>query len=273
MAERIQKLLAQAGHGSRRELERLIEQGRISVDGRSARLGDRITGREQIRIDGRAISLSAQPGSRPRAVMYNKPAGEVSTRRDPEGRATVFDHLPALQGGRWISIGRLDLNTSGLMLFTTDGELANALMHPSREVDREYAVRVLGTPSDKALAGLLSGVKLDDGMARFERLETMGGRGANQWFRVVLREGRKREVRRLWEAVGHKVSRLIRLRYGPVRLPRGGEALIENRVAPGEVRSHQNHEIGKFEVLVSARHSVGAKGALVPRHGRGHAKP
>ena len=235
MAERIQKLLAQAGLGSRRELERLIEQGRISVDGRPAQLGDRITGREQLRIDGRPVRLPAATTRRPRVLIYNKPAGEVSTRSDPEGRPTVFGSLPALRTGRWVTIGRLDLNTCGLMLFTTDGQLAHALMHPSSELEREYAVRVLGEPSEGDLERLVQGLKLEDGPARFERLERMGAPGVNQWFRVILREGRKREVRRLWEAIGRKVSRLIRLRFGPVQLPR-------------ELRRGESRELGTGEV-------------------------
>ena len=220
MAERLQKLLAAAGLGSRRELERWIEAGRVKLNGRVAKLGDRAGPDDRVMVDNEPVRLVASAQLAPRVIAYHKPVGELVTRDDPEGRPTVFDALPPLEGARWVAVGRLDINTAGLLLLTNDGELANALMHPSRQVAREYAVRVLGEVSDASIAKLKRGVQLDDGPASFETVRAAGGEGANRWYHVVLREGRHREVRRIWEAVGHKVSRLIRVRYGPVRMHR-----------------------------------------------------
>ncbi|MDG6894163.1 23S rRNA pseudouridylate synthase [Volucribacter amazonae] len=221
-------MLARAGQGSRRELETLIAENRVSVDGKIASLGDRIEVNEntKIRIDGHLVNLKPVQKEICRVLMYYKPEGELCTRHDPEGRATVFDRLPRLTGARWIAVGRLDINTSGLLLFTTDGELANRLMHPSREIEREYSVRVFGEVDEAMLQRLRKGVQLEDGPAKFNRISVSGGVGMNQWFDVTLMEGRNREVRRLWESQGVQVSRLIRIRYGNIKLikslPRGG---------------------------------------------------
>lgn len=228
LGEKLQKILARAGQGSRREIEGVIAEGRVSVDGKIATLGDRVlvSSSTKIRIDGNLINLIPAQKEICRVLMYYKPEGELCTRSDPEGRATVFDRLPRLSGARWIAVGRLDINTSGLLLFTTDGELANRLMHPSREVEREYSVRVFGEVDEAMLQRLRKGVQLEDGPANFKQIKAVGGTGLNQWFDVTLTEGRNREVRRLWESQGVQVSRLIRIRYGNIKLektlPRGG---------------------------------------------------
>ena len=219
-SEKLQKVLARAGFGSRREIERWIAEGRVSVDGRRASIGDRVRGRERIRVDGRSVRLPEADATL-RVLRYHKPAGEVCTRRDPERRPTVFERLPRIAGSRWVAVGRLDFNTSGLLLFTNDGELAGRLMHPSLEVPREYAVRVREGLGSEVRRGLLRGVHLEDGVARFDSIVDAGGSNANRWYKVVLREGRNREVRRLWESQGIAVSRLIRVRFGPIVLPRG----------------------------------------------------
>ena len=220
-AERLQKVLAAAGLGSRREIETWISEGRITINGRTAKLGDRIRGVDRISVDGRPVkALARGTETRHRVILYHKPEGELTTRKDPEGRPTVFEALPPLRGSRWVSVGRLDTNTSGLLIFTNDGALANKLMHPSSQIEREYAVRVLGKVTDEQLAMLKKGVRLEDGMARFDDIAEAGGEGANHWYHVTLREGRNREVRRLWEAVGLTVSRLIRVRFGTLALPR-----------------------------------------------------
>ncbi len=219
--ERLQKVLANAGVASRREIERMISAGRIRVNGEVAALGDRIEvdANDKIELDERVIGHKrlAGPEAR-RIIIYNKPEGELVTRHDPEGRTTIFSRLPKLKQGRWIAIGRLDINTSGLLLLTTDGELANRLMHPSKAIEREYAVRVLGAIEEGHLKQLTAGIELEDGPARFEEIVESGGTGANRWFHVVIIEGRQREVRRLWEAVGAQVSRLKRVRFGSVIL-------------------------------------------------------
>jgi 23S rRNA pseudouridine2605 synthase len=214
-------VLAAAGFGSRREIEAWIRDGRLDINGAPATLGSRIVpGLDRLRLDGRPLRLTARPPAA-RVLVYNKPEGEVCTRRDPEGRDTVFAALPGARGQRWLSIGRLDLNTTGLLLFTTDGELANALMHPSREVEREYLLRVRGEVDAGMLERLRAGVELEDGPAAFRSIRELPDSSAShRWFTVVICEGRKREVRRLWESQGVQVSRLKRLRYGPVSLPR-----------------------------------------------------
>ncbi|GIU09141.1 MULTISPECIES: 23S rRNA pseudouridine(2605) synthase RluB [Shewanella] len=226
MSEKLQKVLARAGHGSRREMEAWIAAGRVSIDGEIAGLGDRIEADAKIRIDGRAISLKSAEDVICRVLAYHKPEGEICSRKDPEGRPTVFDRLPKVRDSRWVAVGRLDINTSGLLLFTSDGELANRLMHPSNEVDREYAVRTFGEIPEATVQRLRTGVMLEDGPAQFDSIKPAGGEGMNQWWHVCLREGRNREVRRLWESQEVQVSRLIRIRYGmvelPKSLPRGG---------------------------------------------------
>jgi len=227
MSEKLQKVLARAGHGSRRELEALIRAGRVSVNGKVAALGERLEDESAlVRIDGHIVSAKAQEEVVCRVLAYYKPEGELCTRHDPDGRRTVFDRLPKIRGSRWISVGRLDANTSGLLLFTTDGELANRLMHPSRQVEREYLVRVFGEVTEDKIRNLVRGVELEDGMARFEDVVYAGGEGMNHTFYVVINEGRNREVRRLWESQDTTVSRLKRVRYGDIfldkKLPRGG---------------------------------------------------
>ena len=221
MSEKLQKVLARAGVGSRREMEDWIAAGRVSVNGSVAKLGERVEGTEVIRIDGHILSSRRMAAPRRRVLLYNKPTRQMCTHADPEGRPTVFDRLPNAAGARWISIGRLDFNTMGLLILTTDGELAHRMSHPSFGMEREYAVRVLGELPKGAIDLLLAGIELDDGPAQFQRVVNQGGEGANHWYHVTLGEGRNREVRRMFEAVGGTVSRLIRVRYGPVELPRG----------------------------------------------------
>ncbi len=220
MKERIQKLLSRAGYGSRREIERMVNAGEILVNGQRADSGQAIDENDQVTLRGQRLHLSSRLQCHPKVLMYHKPAGEVCTLSDPEGRPTVFDTLPKIRAGRWIMVGRLDINTDGLLLFTTDGELANKLMHPSSEIEREYACRVLGEVNNEMLIRLQEGVELEDGKANFMRIKDAGGEGANHWYHVVLAEGRNREVRRLWESQGVKISRLIRVRYGNIELPR-----------------------------------------------------
>ncbi|SDL97771.1 ribosomal large subunit pseudouridine synthase B [Franzmannia pantelleriensis] len=222
--EKLQKVLARAGLGSRREMETAISAGRVKVNGKLATLGDRIEMRDKVTFDDRPVTLRGADETPRRVIMYNKPEGELCTRKDPEGRRTVFERLPRLKGERWIAIGRLDINTSGLLLFTTDGELANKLMHPSTEVEREYAVRVMGEVRREQVVAMVEGVMLDDGPARFSDVQEFGGEGINTWFHVVILEGRNREVRRLWESQGLTVSRLKRVRYGNIFLDKRARA-------------------------------------------------
>ena len=216
--ERLQKKLAASGYGSRREIERWISEGRLKINGKLAKLGDRVTDEDTISLDNKPLSNKRLSNIQRRIIIYNKPEGELVTRSDPEGRKTVFTRLPRLEKGRWVAIGRLDINSAGLLIFTTDGELANRLMHPAQQIEREYAVRVMGEVTDEMLNELVNGKQLEDGFARFEDIVESGGEGINRWFHVVIMEGRKREVRRLWESVGLKVNRLKRVRFGNVIL-------------------------------------------------------
>lgn len=234
-AERLQKVLARAGYGSRREIERWIEEGRIQVNGKTATLGMSVSPHDRIKVDGKPVSPQKISSVKTRVIMYNKPTGELTTRKDPEGRKTVFDNLPRIKSGRWIAVGRLDINTSGLLLFTTDGELANRLMHPSQEIERVYAVRVLGEVSKATIKALKQGVMLEDGPARFTDIRDAGGEGANHWYHVTLKEGRNREVRRLWESQEVQVSRLIRLSYGSVEMPRSLRIGRWEELSPREI--------------------------------------
>lgn len=235
MAERVHKMLARLGYGSRRGIEEWMRAGRVHVNGKPALPGTTVSDGDVVEVDGRRVTAASEADSSCRILIYHKPEGEVCTRSDPEGRPTIFDRLPPVPGGRWLAIGRLDINTTGLILLTTDGELANRLMHPSTGIEREYLVRVLGEVGPDAIGRMQTGVELDDGPAAFSRIYEVGGRGANRWYGVVLKEGRKREVRRIWEAAGCRVSRLKRIRFGPVALParvRQGRCL---ELEPGEV--------------------------------------
>jgi 23S rRNA pseudouridine2605 synthase len=217
--ERIQKVLARGGVGSRREIERWIDEGRLKLNGNPVSLGDRLKAGDHLQINDRVIHWEKFAEQPTRVLLYHKPTGEVVTRRDPEGRPVIFTQLPKLSTGRWIAVGRLDINTSGLLLVTNNGELANRLMHPSTQVEREYAVRILGNVSDATLEKLKQGVELEDGKAKFDDIKFFGGEGANKWYNVTVAEGRNRLVRRLWESQEVVVSRLMRVRYGPVVLP------------------------------------------------------
>jgi 23S rRNA pseudouridine2605 synthase len=217
-SQKLQKVLAQAGLGSRRAMEELVRAGRVTVNGVPARIGTRVGPEDVIRVEGRLVRGSAA-GRLPRVLLYHKPEGEIVSRNDPAGRASVFDRLPLLRGGKWLAVGRLDYNTCGLLILTSEGELANRMMHPRYGLEREYAVRVRGRLTSEQGARLRAGIELGDGKARCEAVEDGGGEGANHWYRIVIREGRNRVVRRLFEALGLPVSRLMRVRFGPVHLP------------------------------------------------------
>jgi len=245
MSEKLQKVLARAGFGSRRELEKWIADGRVRVNGSIASLGDSVEDSNKILVDGK--KLAAHGGKEParRVMLYNKPENEVSTRKDPEGRPTVFDKLPPLKHGRWVAIGRLDINTSGLLLFTTDGELAHKLMHPSSQIEREYAVRVMGEVVPEMVQRMHKGVVIDGRVCQFTDIQHFGGEGINQWYHVVLMEGRNREVRKLWESQGLKISRLKRVRFGPIFIP--------STVKRGQMQELSKSEIDKLLKMVEAQ--------------------
>jgi 23S rRNA pseudouridine2605 synthase len=232
--ERLQKALATAGLGSRREIETWISAGRVIVNGHTAILGQRVGPADEVSLDGRPLRLGLSAAPVIRVLAYNKPEGEICSRRDPEGRPSVFERLPRLRGARWVLVGRLDLNTAGLLLVTDSGELANRLMHPGYRIEREYMVRVNGEVDPASLARLRQGIELDDGRAAFDEVRERGGEGRNRWYSVVLREGRNREVRRLWESLGCTVSRLKRVRFGPVSLGHG-----DRRGACRELGAHE----------------------------------
>ncbi len=247
MDEKLQKVLARAAVGSRREMERWISQGRIKVNDKVASLGDRVSAKDKIKVDNKIINQKRTEVQQ-RVIVYHKPVGEVCTRDDPDGRTTIYSNLPKLRTGRWISVGRLDLNTSGLLLLTTDGELANKLMHPSSEIEREYAVRILGEVSPDILKQLKTSVPLEDGDAHFSDVKESGGQGANHWYNVILKEGRNREVRRLWEHFGFAVSRLMRVRYGDIKL--------ERRVRPSKSEDLTEKELLELYKSVGLKYVV-----------------
>lgn len=237
--ERIQKWLAARGVGSRRQIESWISEGRLKVNGKVAELGQKITGHERLSLDGKPLRVSPDMDPPRMVLMFHKPVGEVSTRKDEKGRDNVFNHLPKIRHGRWVAVGRLDINTAGLLLFTNDGELANKLMHPSTEIEREYWVRVAGEVTEETLTALRNGMDLEDGFAKFDDVQPLQALHEddtqyNRYFSVVLKEGRNREVRRLWEAVGCQVSRLKRIRYGTVSLPKELAAGRHRLLTPSE---------------------------------------
>lgn len=240
--EKVHKVLADIGLGSRRQIEEWVAQGRVKINRRLATIGDRVSERDKLYLNGKLINRDQYDQNSKRVIIYHKASGVICARRDPRRRKTVFHDLPKLRQGRWINVGRLDINTSGLLLFTNDGELANRLMHPSYEVEREYAVRVLGDVSNEAIQKLKHGIELVDGLAKFDQVNDAGGEGANHWYHVILKEGRKREVRRLWEAVGCQVSRLIRIRYAFLTLPRD--------LRPGNYKSLNPAELKRLQKLV-----------------------
>lgn len=249
--EKLQKIIAHAGLTSRREAEKWIKDGRVSVNGSISELGDRAAPKDKIRVDGKILQVVAKEDFERRMLAYHKPEGEICSRKDPEGRPTVFDTLPRIKAGRWINVGRLDINTSGLIFFTNDGELANRLMHPSHEVLRKYAVRVRGEVTEQILKQLISGVELEDGYAQFESVDDVGGEGSNHWYNVTLREGKNREVRRMWEAFDIQVSRLHRIQYGQFELPRS--------LKRGRWAELTPQELARFEELVGLKKSPASK--------------
>jgi 23S rRNA pseudouridine2605 synthase len=265
-SDKLHKVLADAGVGSRREMEELIVAGRVSVNGQPAHVGQRVLPTDQVRINGRPLQRR-QPGKLPRVLIYHKPSGEIVSHDDPQARSSVFERFPRVSGGRWISVGRLDLNTEGLLVVTTSGDLANRLTHPRFEVEREYAVRVAGELTDELRQRLLEGVELDDGPARFTRLEDAGGQGLNHWYRVVIKEGRNREIRRMFDAIGLQVSRLIRTRFGSIALPRSLPRGRFLELAPGWVEAWL-HDLGIGSEAIRGRPAGGQRRPDGARRGK-----
>lgn len=265
--EKLQKVLARIGLGSRRGLEDIIKAGRVSINGQIATLGDRITPLDEVRVDGRLVRIKAEREKRRRVIAYYKPEGEICSSHDPQDRPTVFDRLPKLSQDRWVMVGRLDINSSGLLLFTNDGELAHRLMHPSSQVTREYAVRVLGEVTPQIASQLTRGVELEDGMAKFDDIKEGGGTGVNKWYHVTIKEGRKREVRRMFESQELKVSRLIRTRYGSVVLPK--------ELRTGRFIELDAKDIGKLteSVGLRPRMDTGLNTSAKQKQARIHKKP
>ncbi|MDO8909101.1 MAG: pseudouridine synthase [Pseudohongiella sp.] len=259
--EKVQKVLARAGFGSRREMEAWIVQGRVKLNGKIATLGDRAGDDDSLVVDGKKVVNTSPDAIIPRVLIYNKPENEICSRRDPEGRPSVYDKLPAIKHGRWVAVGRLDFNTSGLLLFTTDGELANRLMHPSANIDREYAVRVMGEVTDEMIKTLIKGVMIEDHLCRFTDVRFFAGEAKNRWYHVVLMEGRNREVRKLWESQGVRVSRLKRVRYGPVFIP--------SRIKKGQIYEMKTPELITLYEAAGMTPPLASSMRKVPRKTRG----
>lgn len=276
MSDKLQKLLAHAGLGSRREIETWITDGRISVNGKRAKLGDRAEAADRILLDGKLMSLSEVGGQQIKALIYHKPEGEICTRKDPKGRPTIFENLPGIPGGRWVSVGRLDINTSGLILLTNNGELANKLMHPSTGIEREYLVRIRGAATQETLTLLTGdGVDIDGKPAKFERVlaSDMADQGTNHWYKVVIKEGRYREVRRMWDAVGHTVSRLKRIRYGTIKLTREVKRGHHAKIAPMQLEKLVASVGIQDEFATQLYSSHGSSSAVKSKTRRPQARP
>ena len=275
MSDKLQKLLAHAGMGSRREIETWISDGRVSVNGKRAKLGDRASAADRILVDGKLISVNEVGGEQIKALIYHKPEGEICTRKDPKGRPTIFENLPGIPGGRWVSVGRLDINTSGLILLTNNGELANKLMHPSTGLEREYLVRVRGAATQETISKLTrEGVEIDGKPAKFERVlaSDMADEGTNHWYKVVIKEGRYREVRRMWDAVGHTVSRLKRIRYGTIKLTREVKRGHHVKIAPKQLEKLVSSVGIQEEFATQLYSSRGANAKSKPRKPQGRSQ-
>ncbi len=271
MTDKLQKLLAHAGYGSRREIETWISLGRVTVNGKRAKLGDRAGSHDRLLLDGKLLNLRPQHTQQIKVLIYHKPEGQICTRKDPKGRPTIFDDLPAIPNGRWVSVGRLDINTSGLILLTNNGDLANKLMHPSTGVEREYLVRIRGRASDETINTLTrKGVMIDGKAARFESIVAadLAEEGTNHWYKVIIKEGRYREVRRIWDEVGHTVSRLKRIRYGTVKLTRDVKLGQNTKMAPKQLEKLVT-SVGLAEEFQTQLYSAGRtplKSASKPGH-------